>query len=237
MGQRAHQSGSISVVVVILSVSAFLPYSARAALPPSLFVNSEFDTGDFTGWTAGGSAAHGVDLGGTALTGTVIPQNIVCYNDVENQAAWAKLENDGTPTDFTLSQTIAVQPGVTYAGQYAHGLGSFTNSGSGVLRFEVFVNGTPLLQTDFFAVNGYQLLNGGAIPGWTAPNNVTQATYVFRWTGGSGGSPAGFSFDNFQLRTAVPEPSSITVIAAATLAAAIRRAPRRRDYVGVSVSE
>ena len=198
------------MAVVVVCLCALM---ARGA-----FVNEGFETGDFTGWTVGGNAEHGVGFDGDAISGTSVSGNYVKARS-GGQAAWVKLSTTDPETTFSLEQTVPVTAGQKY--EWGSSIGMFSDPPVAGAQFglrrwingALFSSGTSSVGSGFFTFT----------TGYTAPAGATNTTFKFEWTGNvAGGSMAGFSIDDVYFR-AVPEPGTITGVGILAFAFLVHR--------------
>src|SRR3954453_5118049 len=108
-------SGRGAAVAAAACVFA-LASSAASAAP--MFVNGDFETGDFTGWTVGGRAVRGGPTAGAGSPGTEVAGNTV-QPHAGNFAAFANLQTNAPATTLTLEQTLTdFVPGQSYQVTY-----------------------------------------------------------------------------------------------------------------------
>ena len=181
-------------------------------------VNSGFETGDFTGWTTGGtfgSSAVGTDA--QLIPGTLFQFGNTFINlhsgNFAGFATIAQLNGEF----FTLTQTVAVTPGQRYELGYFVGVDS-----PNISAYGYFPDPGITVDGDVLPVMGISQLNPGdgtgsqpsdmrhVVATFIAGAGQTNATVTFRVTG-SGTGRAGFSFDDFAF-SAVPEPSTILLL-------------------------
>lgn len=188
------------------------------SLNGAVLVNPGFETGNFTGWTIGGtSTSFGVATAGTIIPGTDFPFTPAFV--AVHSGDFAAFANVDCNTDigctprliFTLSQIVALSPNSTYsAGFY---LADDSSSGMGVLvgdaDMQIFVNGVGILQpTGVINIPGdgtFQLFSGSFSTGASAIDTITFQI------NGSGTSRAGVSLDDFFVQAA-PEPATLPLI-------------------------
>jgi len=226
---------------VAFGMTAWLLFSAAAHA--NLLVNPGFETGDFNGWTVGGTSANvGVGTAGTLIPGadpTYFSNDVVNVNS-GSYAAYADVSCGVTGCDpeqvITLEQVISVAPDQTITAGFS--LSEDSNYPSIGVRFgdqytQIFINGVGILPaTSMGAPYGaaYSQVMGSAAIGDTTTLDV-----VFRITG-SGTSAAGISLDDFvvdgiagppadsDVGSALPEPGGwIPLLALAGLAGIFRK--------------
>jgi hypothetical protein len=194
-------------LAVVTAVAVGFSAHPAHSVPINLLQNPGFETGAFTGWTVGGSAAGGVGTAGTAIPASAPPATVIVHSG--SFAAYAAVANLATP-DFhlDLSQTLTLAPG-SYDISWWNGSnspGALLFGGTGNF---VTVNGTSYFTDQaFIPGNGYleRTIDDIVIVGGPT-------TILFHLSG-SGGDRAGISFDDFSL-TAVDEPPALLTFAAA----------------------
>ncbi len=172
----------------------------------NLLVNSDFETGDFEGWTiAGNSVQTLVNTDGTLIPG-VHPVIFPNYQNVRSgQFAANALVKQNPLEQVFLAQTVSVRPSTTYS-QIGYFVGIDALAISGVFmgsQNAILVDGNSLALTGL----GSLLQSNGA--NGSGPNNFrhvfgsyttgpaqTEATVSFRITG-SGTGRVGLSLDDF----------------------------------------
>jgi hypothetical protein len=197
------------------------------------FINGGFETGDFTGWTVGGTtASSGVAVQGTAIKGASEKRwpdpQVVAHTG--RYAAYGVLTNGFVYHTLTLSQTTAINPDTHYAITFSVNIGS-TAKDSTEAQAVVWVNGSRLpnpndpyipnppvgtSSTDFETVTFY----------WQSGADDDDATVEFFFVG-SDASYAPFNFDDFSI-THAPEPATLSLLGAALLGIGAFRFLRRR---------
>jgi hypothetical protein len=198
----------------------------------NLLVNPGFETGDFSGWTVGGTAVSGVATAGTPLAPTAFPPNVVDVHS-GNFAAFG-IVRAIDPVPFILTQTVSVDPGTDY------GIGFFfTNDSSSVIGYsidpshtEIFVNGVSILPPANHVVCPDCLLRADTIPWnllsatWNSGAN-TSATISIQIIA-SGPGFVGLSVDDAFMVAEVPEPSAFGLMAGSLVVLGLRRRRSRR---------
>jgi hypothetical protein len=188
---------------------------AAAACQANLLLNPGFETGNFTGWTVGGTAISGVATAGTPLSPTAFSPNVV---DVRsgNFAAFG-IVHGLDPVPLILTQTVSVTPGTDYdIGFY------FSNDSSSVVGYsidpahmEIFVNGVAILPAGNHIVCPDCLLRSDMVP-WNLLSATwnsgasTAATVSFQIVA-SGPGFVGLSIDDAFVDA--PEPSAFALMA------------------------
>jgi hypothetical protein len=180
----------VGTLLIAITITA----GRNQSLADNLLQNPGFETGDFTGWTVGGtSPTNGVGIVGTpipaCISGTVIVHS-------GTYAAYAAVDTlwPGPNHPLILSQTVPVVPGNTYDIGFWMGFGGVRvgDGGSAITVNSVSLNilghGIP---PDF-----YEFWDAT----WTAPAGVTSALVTFNLAA-SGDGTAGISFDDFQVAT------------------------------------
>jgi hypothetical protein len=198
----------------LVALAAFL---AGAREGRADLINGSFETGDFSGWTVGGNAQNGVAIANTPIPivpsykyyGNVYSDNVVNVR-TGKYAAFANV-SAFSYVDFSLTQTIHVNPNSTYNVGFAAGIGVANPWESAGAQAIIDVNGTRIFSDNYPVKSGITRNDFAAVDAkWTAPPNVTSATVTFYNTG-SGDGFVGFSYDDFHFdQVAVaPEPSSV----------------------------
>jgi PEP-CTERM motif len=200
---------SLSIAAVMLA--ALVPAHANV----NLLVNPGFETGNFAGWTVGGTnGGSGVALSGTVIPGTEPPFGTVRVLAHSGDFA-AFGVTAGTSGEFlALSQTLNLAPRRYELGYF---MGNDSSNVFGVVGtpFGITVNGVPLT----VAFNP-PLEFGNNFPITTTAAEMVEVTSNFSSAGGpttiefdisgSGTARAGISVDDFFV--AVPEPSTWTMM-------------------------
>jgi hypothetical protein len=183
--------------------------AALYATPENILTNPGFESGNFDGWTVGGTSPNsGVSVDGVALPGDAFGQG---FSNVRsgNYAAFAQVK--GTPTTLLiLSQTLDVLPGqdVDVGFFVSHGQGLALGLGVGTAKTQILVDGTPLSLSP----------SNIDIPGGQAPANFLQISASFN-TGARDhltlafeldGSGNGFAINSFDDFYALTEPAQTT---------------------------
>jgi len=171
---------------------AGLSYDDFSFAAVNRFANPGFETCDFTGWGIGGSAESGVDVDGTALSGTIIGNNVVNVRS-GSCAAWAK-EANFEGIDLVLSQTVEVTPGTDYRVSFWAGLAGDSNAGR---HATIEVGASTLFDDNYGGVIGTTPADFVKVGGsWNSGATSGPVTVTFTLTG-SGSGLAGFSYDDF----------------------------------------
>jgi hypothetical protein len=186
--------GPVTVRFTLKGGFAGLSYDDFSFAPAeNLLANPGFEGCDFAGWTVGGLAVSGVDVDDTAITGTIVPNNVVNVHG-GTCAAWASVAN-GSGIHLTLQQTVVVAPHTVYRVGFWNGLGGDTNVGRSAT---ITVGATTVFDGIYLGVTG------------TAPSDHVQvaAPYTSGASGGpmlvtftlrgSGTGKAGLSYDDLE---------------------------------------
>jgi hypothetical protein len=200
-----------------LSIAAALMLATLVPTHANLLSNPGFETGNFTGWTVGGTnGGSGVELNGTVIPGT----NPIFGTTTEiahsgDYAAFG-VTAGATGEFLALSQTLNLAPG-NYDLGYFMGNDSSSEFGVGGTPIGITVNGTPLN-----IVFNPPLQNGINFPITTTAAEMVEVTSNFSSTGGSttiqfdisgsGTGRAGISVDDFFVVASVPGPSTWTMM-------------------------
>ena len=196
--------------LVLFSLAVFTSASAT-----NLLNNPGFETGDFTGWTVGGTAPNGVATYGTPVSAffsgnvNVRSGTYAAYGVVLGYCC-------ATPQPITLTQTVFAAPNQTldigfYASNWsASAVGASVGSGSN--EIDIWVNGTPILNpTGFFSFNNDASWYN--FDGTYNNGSVTSLTVTYQFVAsGTGSMPA--SLDDFYVNgtATTPEPSSLLLL-------------------------
>lgn len=214
----------------ILAFAAFVFSGAASAG----FINSGFETGDFAGWSVGGTnGGSGVDLDGTSIpTGDFQPAFVNVRSG--NYAAFGVTAS--TNDEFlSLSQTVNVEAGLQSVGFY---LGHDDSGSIGINDaianelLGIFVDGTNIAFTDRFSGNNF--------PNGTTPSDMYLFASEFTSQGGlvniefrisgSGTGRTVLSVDDTFITgvpaVAVPEPTSVALLGLGLLGLAVARRKR-----------
>ena len=209
---------------------------------PNLIFNPGFETGDFTGWTVGGTTPHvGVATDGTLIPGTE-PNYVPSFQNVRSgnygANAVTRLEFFERPIERVLfSQTVAVLPG----SQYFLGLWIGIDAPQEVAvqvgpdKSGIFVDGQNL---GLLGVSPAGVSPAGVPPGDGPDDFVllgarfgsgsrTSVDVTFALSAG-GFSRAGISYDDFFLVQTIPEPGTVSLLLLGLVPAArLRRGSRQ----------
>ncbi len=209
-------------IVVLLAATAFCAASASA----NLITNPSFETGDFAGWSIGGSASsYGVDLDGTTIAGSYYSDSVVNVRTGE-YAAWGLVAASGSPpVNLILSQSINVVAGEAYDIGFYLSIGRTDGDGSAGRTIRMRVGGSQIYTFDAYGSTGDPFV--GSDPSnfehhyasWTAA--TTGAVTVEYDLSGSGTAVVGFSYDDFYV---LPGPSALALMALAGFGKRRRRA-------------
>jgi len=230
---RTAYSQKVAAAILV----AVLGPATRALAVPSpgsvnLLVNSGFETGDFFGWTVGGTSPQfGVATDGTPIP-NVSPVSQPAFQNVRsgNFAANSLVKDFPEIGDFwriVLTQTVAVLPNHDYV--VGFWLGTDTGAGFGMTvddqHTQIFVDGFGVLPTVFptiFPGDGpedfksfSQLFNSGS---------RASVEVAFAINGAASASSAA-SFDDFFLAEPeiVPEPGTLSLLALGFATVGVRR--------------
>jgi len=228
-------------IATAILVAVFGAASRAAAVPNpgpvNLLVNPGFETGDFTGWTVGGTSPQF----GVATDGTPIPNVSPIYSpgfqNVRSGdfAANALVRNvpfgTGDIWRIVLTQSVAVLPNRDY-------VVGFWLGADAPFGFVVFVNDP---HTQIF-IDGLGLLPPIGFlefPAGNGPDDFKSLSYIFNSgsrtsidvafaiNGGTNNAPA-MSFDDFFVAEPefVPEPGTLSLLALGCATVGLRRLRR-----------
>jgi len=196
-----------------------------AAANANLIVNPSFETGDFTGWSIGGTAtSYGVDLDGTAISGSYYSDNVVNIRSGD-YAAWGLVAAFATPpVNLVLSQSIDVIAGETYDIGFYLSLGRTSGLESAGRTLRIRIDGSQVYAFDAYGSTGDPFV--GTDPTnfehhslqWMAPSSGS--VLVEFDLSGSGTAQIGFSYDDFYF---IPGPSALALLGLAGFAGGRRR--------------
>jgi len=194
------------------------------------FINGSFETGDFTGWTVGGTdGGHGVARGGTLINATLTgpPWDGIdssfgpTYVEVRTGSFAAYTASGDSNGDFlSLSQTLTLAAGTYVVGYFLAADSPQFSEGYGKVGNAILVNGNDVLplvpsagdyiNSTYSETSGQFMTSGGPT---TIELHIT----------GSGDGRAGISIDDAFLKpvvTSAPEPASLTPCSLAIAGAA-----------------
>lgn len=225
-------------IATAILVAVFGAATRAAAVPNpgpvNLLVNPGFETGDFFGWTVGGTSPQF----GVATDGTPIPNVSPIYGpSFQNVrsgdfAANALVKNEDSVSGgiwrIVLAQTVAVLPNRDYVVGFSFG----NDAPFGVAMFvndqhnQIFIDGLGLLPPI-----GYL-----AFPAGDGPEDFKSLSYIFNSgsrtsidvafaiNGGTNNAPA-MSFDDFFVAEPefVPEPGTLSLLALGLATAGLGR--------------
>ncbi|MBZ2168986.1 PEP-CTERM sorting domain-containing protein [Marinobacter sp. F4216] len=222
----------------ILAFSLFVFSGAASAG----FINSGFETGDFTGWTVGGTARdHGVAVDGTPISSAHFSFQPSHVNVHSGQYAAYGTTAAHYGEFLSLSQTVNVRPGLHTIGFYmGHATGGDYWLGTdpddrfkigidfAIERHQlgIFINGVYVPFTERHPVNNF--------PTGSTPQDMYlfASNFIFRGPpgtaniefriSGSGSGAAVLSIDDTFI-TRVPEPSSMVLLSLGLLGLAAAR--------------
>ena len=210
-----------------------LATSVASTAQANLLTNSGFETGDFTGWTVGGTTGgSGVALDGFLIAGAVSPF-VPAYANVRSGSYAGYGAIAASPGEFlSLSQSVMLGGGSYTAGFY---MGNDSQSAFGIDnailagQLAILVDGASVPFSIRYPTNNFPT---GSTPAdmyefaidFAAVAGSHQIEYRIS---GSGTSRAGISVDDFYLIGAgsVPEPGTLALLglSLAGLAASRRR--------------
>jgi hypothetical protein len=174
--------------------------------------NGGFESGDFSGWTVGGTAANGVAADKTPITGTTTSGNVV--NAFEgNFAVFAKLQKGASPNAFTLEQTVTLVPGGEYKPTVSWGVFGDPSIGATPFTLDTLLEINGVTHVGLVSIN--PVGNALSTTNWSTfvvppGSGVTTLTWEFGGARTSDGALTGVSIDGITL-TQVPEPSFVGV--------------------------
>ena len=206
-------------------VVAAVALGFAAAANANLIVNPSFETGDFTGWTLGGTAtSYGVDLDGTAISGSYYSDSVVNVR-TGDFAAWALVSAfSSPPVNFVLSQSVNVTAGQSYDIGFYLSLGRTTGLESAGRTLRIRVDGTQIYTFDEYGMTGDPFVGDDPTNfehhtvQWIAPSSGS--VLVEFDLSGSGTALIGFSYEDFYV---IPGPAALGLFGLAGLAAGRRR--------------
>ncbi len=193
------------------------------AVPINLLTNPGFETGNFSGWTAGGNSSNfGVATDGTNIAGTAFPSIVNVRSGLFS--AFASVAQFSPSEVFTLSQTISVLASETYSIGYFAGIDS-PNSGFG---FGNVLAGSVDIFIDNISIGATHpnIISSGPNPSdfdLVSVNFTTGPAQTFlnvRYSAAASGITVGLSLDDFFFIgeapvAEIPEPSTLALFATA----------------------
>jgi hypothetical protein len=200
----------------VLLLASLTPALANA-VPINLLTNAGFETGDFTGWTVGGTSVQSaVDTDGTVIPGTNLAFGTT-FQNVRSGTYGANALVRGDPLEQVFfEQAVSVIAGNTYDVGYFAGVDSPTSivSQYGFGPSSILVDGVALALTQPSdlaigstpAMSDWEHVFGNYLAGGTGLVNVSYRI------AGSGTGRAGFSFDDMYFTgeaAAVPAPPAL----------------------------
>jgi hypothetical protein len=194
---------NVRVLSTCAALFAVIVAGRAEASTVNLLTNPGFETGNFSGWTVGGtSSVTGVATQGTSIP-AVFPSSVVVRSGTFAAFAQVSFFNN---ENITLSQTLTVLPSTTYSIGYYAGVssGSFGFQGADILINGVSINPSSpgvLTSLDFSEVLG----------SFTTGAAQTSLTVLYA-ASGSGTGSVGLSLDDFFF-TPVPLPAALPLFA------------------------
>jgi hypothetical protein len=211
----------------VVLLASLTPALANA-VPINLLTNAGFETGDFTGWTVGGTSVQSaVDTDGTVIPGTE-PFFGTTFQNVRSGTYGANALVRGSPGEQVFfEQAVSVIAGNTYDVGYFAGVDSpsFQVASYGFGPTSILVDGGAL------ALTGPTDITSGSTPGdfvHVFGNYLAGSTGLVTVSyriAGSGTGRAGFSFDDIHFTgeaAAVPAPATTALLALGLLGAGFR---------------
>jgi len=214
--------------IALFGALAVIHISANDAMAQNLLVNGGFETGDFSGWTVGGTAPFGIATDGRPVLGTFYADSQVNVRG-GTYAAWANTQSGANlSTKLELSQKLTLEPNTRYAVGFWFSIAtagdvSFVNRArlNDLYLLRATVDGfsppVPESLLDFHGFTSSDFSNYEAA--FSTGPNASEATITFelagyaRDQGGAVLGSAGVSYDDFYVTrvAAVPEPTPLVL--------------------------
>jgi hypothetical protein len=215
------------LMFLVLAVAA-IGFGRNAAAD---FVNGNFETGDFSGWTIS-TTPNGVTLTQTVVLWDIDFAGPQPTSFAGQFAVGQIISQPGVPEGIELTQSLNLISGETYTIGFdwsAHrGSTASTNNAQGGI-FDIIVNGSSI-------ANAAAGLIGPSTPRWGSLSTNFTATFTGAHTIGAritrpfrvppnGMVPADLfqSIDNFVLTAAIPEPGTVCVLGWLAVASLLAR--------------